>query len=592
MDRERWQQIDPLLKSALSLPDEERARFLAEACGSDEELRREVESLVAHERAAERLEAPVAAEAARLFAGRRAGETVGGYRIVEPIGAGGMGEVYLALQQRTGRRVALKLLPGHFTGDAQRVRRFQQEARAVLALNHPNIVTVYDIEQEDGVHLIASELIEGETLRRRMSRAPLNVLEALDVAAQVAAALSAAHEAGVVHRDVKPENLMVRPDGYVKVLDFGLAKLTRLRNAEGGMRREEGETLMQSPQSNPRSAINNPQLTGPGVVMGTVAYMSPEQARGVETDARTDIWSLGVVLYELLAGRAPFAGETAADVLAAILEKEPPPLTRFRPAASESLEWLVAKALTKDREGRYQTAREFAADLKRLRRRLELQAEAEHEGDAAASPASDTPVVSTDSGRRAATTAEASAEASSAPHLTGRLTRPRLWLTTAVVLLVLAAAYAVYRLTRTSPPPDFRSMRVSQLNDTGQATDAAVSPDGRLIASNYLVSGPNAVFRIALLPFEGGPPLKVFDVVGSPIRVLGWTRDGRALTHIETRGGVSNITTLPLDGSPPARLTNFKSDYIDSFAWSRDGRRLALARANSTSSVVLIGGFN
>src|SRR5688500_10635257 len=243
------------------------------------------------------------------------------YRIVSKLGAGGMGEVYLAEDTRLGRKVALKLLPAGFTGDADRLRRFRQEARAASALNHPNILTIHEIGSEDGAHFMATEFVEGETLRQRMASARMNLGEALDVAIQVASALAAAHEAGIVHRDIKPENIMVRPDGYAKVLDFGLAKLIDRRDA---------------------GAKATTQLnTEPGVVMGTVQYMSPEQARGLEVDARTDVFSLGVVLYEMVGGRAPFEGETPSDVIVSLLDKEPAPLSRHSPEAPTKLQRIV-----------------------------------------------------------------------------------------------------------------------------------------------------------------------------------------------------------------------------------------------------------
>jgi serine/threonine protein kinase len=284
------------------------------------------------------------------------------YRIVSKIGAGGMGEVYLAEDERLRRRVALKVLPDALAQDADRLRRFEQEAFAASALNHPNILTIYEFGTAGATHFLASEFIDGETLRDRLQRAPLSWQETLDIAVQTAQALAAAHEANIIHRDIKPENVMLRKDGIVKVLDFGLAKLTSLRNED----REDADTLMQAPAA-------NPQLTLPGTVMGTVSYMSPEQARGKETDARTDIWSLGVVLYEMLSGKVPFTGETINHTIVSILEKEPKLLENV----PDELQRIVRKTLTKDADMRYQTARDLLIDLKNLRRILDIQGELE-----------------------------------------------------------------------------------------------------------------------------------------------------------------------------------------------------------------------
>ncbi|HXG65234.1 MAG TPA: TRAP transporter TatT component family protein, partial [Blastocatellia bacterium] len=288
-----------------------------------------------------------------------AGQHIGPYRILAFLGKGGMGEVYLAQDGRLGRKVALKLLPDRFTDDEERVRRFRQEARAASALNHPNIVTIYEIGQADGVHFIATEYIEGETLRSAILNREMPLGETLDVAIQVATGLAAAHQAGILHRDIKPENIMLRPDGYAKILDFGLAKLTQ---AVGAREAPSVSSLVD---------------TAPGVVMGTVMYLSPEQARNLEVDARTDLFSLGVVLYEMLTRRPPFAGETFMDVIAAILQREPPPLTRYRPEVPSEIQWVVNKALCKDRARRYQTAKELLSDLKEVKEHLDTQARAE-----------------------------------------------------------------------------------------------------------------------------------------------------------------------------------------------------------------------
>jgi len=282
------------------------------------------------------------------------------YRIVSKIGAGGMGEVYLAEDTKLDRKVALKILPAEVAADQTRMRRFVQEAKAASALNHPNIITIHEIEQIDSLNFIATEFIDGETLRLRI-RAGMKLDEILEVAIQTASALGAAHAAGIIHRDIKPENIMVRRDGYVKVLDFGLAKLS-----------EPEATLTGSdPEAATRALVN----TDAGTVMGTAAYMSPEQAKGAHMDARTDLWSLGAVLYEMVTGRVPFIGETATETISLILQREPAPLTRYAHEVPAELERIVNKALTKDTEERYQSAKDLLIDLRNFKRKLEVDAE-------------------------------------------------------------------------------------------------------------------------------------------------------------------------------------------------------------------------
>src|SRR6266498_2176023 len=289
------------------------------------------------------------------------GSTLLHYRIVSKIGAGGMGEVYLAQDTRLDRKVAIKFLHEEFSKDAEKLGRFIREAKAASALNHPNILTVYEIGEVDGKNYIATELIDGKTLREHLSRKETLQLNAiLKIGVQVSEALSAAHQAGIIHRDIKPENIMLRKDGYAKVLDFGLAKLSEPGAVATGSAGSEDATRVQ---------VN----TTPGMVMGTVSYMSPEQARGKVTDARTDLWSLGVVLYEMLAGKVPFTGETTNHTIVSILEREPLLLEKV-PA---ELQRIVRKSMTKDVDMRYQTAHDLLIDLKNLRRDLDIQGELE-----------------------------------------------------------------------------------------------------------------------------------------------------------------------------------------------------------------------
>ena len=357
MRPERWQQITNIFEAALQRDASSRDAFVNKACADDPELRRQVEAMLAsHKEASQFIEEPAMNVAARIDTGGGGASLVGQrvlhYQVLSLLGTGGMGEVYLAEDTKLDRRVALKLLPADLEGDERRVSRFQREARAVSALNHPNIITIHEIGRVNSRHFIATEFIEGETLRRQLASGGMQLDATLDVAIQVTSALMAAHEVGIVHRDIKPDNIMIRRDRIVKVLDFGLAKLT--------------ETL--SPHVDTQAPTKLLVNTEPGVLMGTANYMSPEQARGLDVDARTDIWSLGIVLYEMTAGRVPFEGETSTDVLSLILQKEPARLARYAPQVPEELERIIRKCLEKDRERRYQSARELLVDLKNLQR--------------------------------------------------------------------------------------------------------------------------------------------------------------------------------------------------------------------------------
>src|SRR5437667_2301455 len=340
MTPERWQQVEEVLQAALDRPPHERASFLNEACSGNEELRQEASSLIdAYDEAGNFIEEPAIAHDAHVLISNHQqnniGREIGPYQIIERLGAGGMGEVYLAQDRRLDRQVALKILPAYFVSDEARLRRFQTEARAASALNHPNILTIHEVGEVDQVHFITTEFVDGQTLRELIAQENLSLAGVLEIAIQVAEALTVAHAAGIVHRDIKPENIMRRRGGLVKLLDFGIAK------------------LLEPPSSDlsETATIANTQ-TETGVVLGTVGYMSPEQARALPVDERTDIWSLGVVLYEMLACRVPFVGATRMDTMVAILEREPAPLFQFAsaPAVLSELERVVSKALRKERD--------------------------------------------------------------------------------------------------------------------------------------------------------------------------------------------------------------------------------------------------
>jgi len=357
MQSERWQTCMNVFNAAVEQPADERAAFLERSCDGDKILRRKIELLLKyHDTSGNFIKSPAFEVAPELLAGdpeTLIGQHLGCYRVDAVAGIGGMGVVYLAWDERLGRKVALKLLPESMVANEADLERLKNEARTASALNHPNIVTIHDIGEVDSTHFVATEFIEGTTLRERMTKSPIPPNEAVDIAAQVASALCVAHRAGIVHRDIKPENIMLRPDGYVKVLDFGIAKLM------------QQETLGMT-------TLLGAQLpTQQSMMLGTTRYMSPEQAMAQQVDARSDLWSLGVVLYEMLAGHAPFEGNTAADVMAAIFDRDPQPLKHRVPIVPPALQRVVDRSLRKDPAERYQTAEEMLSELRAIKEKTD-----------------------------------------------------------------------------------------------------------------------------------------------------------------------------------------------------------------------------
>lgn len=342
MKPEHWQQIKQIFDEASRLAPDKRLQFLDEVCADDKSVRIEVEELLkSFDKSTSFLETPAISKQTNEL---KKGQIISHYEIIEPIGAGGMGEVFLAKDITLKRKVALKILPLEFTEQKERLQRFEQEALAASALNHPNILTIYEIGASDGVNFIATEFIEGETLRQIIKRNDLTFAEILEIAVQCVSAISAAHASGIIHRDIKPENIMIRRDNLVKVLDFGLAKTVKAVEIE-----ESDKTLVNTKQR---------------VIMETGRYMSPEQTRGKDFDARSDLWSFGVVLYEMIARNVPFDGETASDVIAAILKTNPEPLSAETP---DELQRIVSKTLRQSKDERYQTAKDLLVDLKNLK---------------------------------------------------------------------------------------------------------------------------------------------------------------------------------------------------------------------------------
>jgi eukaryotic-like serine/threonine-protein kinase len=585
MTPERYRQIGEVYHAALEVGADERAAFLDRACAGDAALQREVVSLIAsHERAPDFIAVPALAAAAELLAEREtdalAGRTVARYKVLSLLGAGGMGRVYLAEDTELGRRVALKFLPEYFTTNKDKVRRFRQEACAASALNHPNILTVYEVGEADGAAFIAMEYVEGETLRSRLAGGPFGVGEALDVAAQIADALSAAHRAGIVHRDVKPENVMLRRDGYVKVLDFGLAKLTG--------------HMPGSWPADSEAAARQVVMTNPGVVMGTAEYMSPEQARGLEVDGRTDVWSLGVVLYEMVAGRRPFAGETHGDTIVLILAREAPPLRHLAPAAPLELEQIVQKALAKDAEERYQTAKEMTIDLKQLKKRLEVEGEIGRRappgdsGDAASTGGQ--AVAASAPGRGGTQTggAQAAAPTSSLEYAVTEISRHKAGVALAGLLLLAVLAgggYGLYRLlglNETKPAAPFEAMKITRLTSDGAAIEAAISPDGRHVAY-VLRDGGRETLRVRQVATSSD--LQIVPPAEATYIGLTFSPDGDYLYYITRQGrsilqfGSNSTGTLyqvPVLGGASRRLVTGVDSPV---TFSPDGGKIAFVRA-------------
>ncbi len=452
------------------------------------------------------------------------GTRLGRYEIRALLGTGGMGEVYLAYDTSLRREVAIKILPAEFTQNKVRLARFEREAYAASSLNHPNILTIYEIGEQDGNQFIATEYVEGESLRHHLSRSRIELREVLDITSQVASALAAAHEAGIVHRDIKPENIMLRRDGLIKVLDFGLAKLA---DDSDSAARQTGIAT----EAPTKTRVVN---TEPGMVMGTAGYMSPEQARGLEVDARSDIWSLGVMLYEMVSGRLPFEGTTTSDVIATILHRQPPSLLLYRSDLPAELERIVEKALTKEREERYQLAKDLGLDLKRLKQRLEVEAELERtitpEEEAkriSAWPATGSGAATT-SGATARATPMQTAEPSSVPttssaeYLISEIKRHKRGVGLAVGVIIIAAAASVFfYFHRTSALTEKDTILIADfVNTTGDAVFDGTLKQGlavQLTQSPFLNLFPDARLRQTLRLMGRSPDDRVTKEVAREI---------------------------------------------------------------------------
>lgn len=560
MTPERWLQIKEIFNSAVELAPPERPAFLLRVCDNDEKLRQEIEALIAsHERDGSFIDSPAyQAAAATLTSDQElnAGQRVDHYEIISRIGGGGMGEVYLARDTTLGRNIALKFLSSDFTQSSDFLQRFQQEARAASGLNHPNILTIHEIGEADGQQFIATEFIEGKTLRERLADGPLPVAEALNVGEQVASALSAAHEKGIIHRDIKPNNIMLRRDGFVKVLDFGLAKLMS-SEAVGS---DESTLAM--------------IRTVTGIVMGTPAYMSPEQTRGLIVDSRTDIWSLGAVIYEMLSGKPPFEGETRSDVMASVLDREPAPLGDLVIGLPAELQRIVSKALRKDREERYQVVKDLLLDLKSLKEEIDFEVKLDHsvppkngteatdESNQSKLP-TEQPHPETGEIKTAVSTLTHSLSVEIKRHKTGVI-----FALVALVVVALVGVIAVYKsLNRTRPNGKPEVLKTYQITfSPGLDGFPSFSPDGKSVVYSSDQKGSFEIY-IKQLALGGGELQLTND--GQENCHPSWSPDGQQIAYYaRNRGGIWLISAL---GGNPKQLTEFGARP----AWSPDGSMIA-----------------
>jgi serine/threonine protein kinase/Tol biopolymer transport system component len=528
---ENWERAQTLFLIAVDLRPDERTAFLEAACAGDEEMRREVESLLSHDGASERHIAEALAGTAQSFFDSKSikpGTRVQDYEILKLIGTGGMGEVYQARDVRLSRNVAIKVLPSFLTNDSDRLRRFEQEARAAAALNHPNIVAVYQMGFYRGAPYLVSELLEGDTLRELTKRGPLQWRAAVEYGLQIARGLAAAHAKGIAHRDLKPENLFLTNDGHVKILDFGLAKLT-----------------------DPSSSGHARPASEPGMVMGTVGYMSPEQIRGHEVDHRSDFFAFGAILYELLSGEQAFHKVSAADTMSAILNEEPSEISQLQLTVPLALQRVVHRCLEKKREQRFQSASDLAFALDAL----------------------------SDSGMLGP----------AAAHIGGNLQNPRR-LFPAIGIACAITLMIAYWFRPTTPL--LHVNRVVQLTESGGVRRGEpLFTDGPRVY--YQSAGPlGKDWQLRQVLLTGGQDSPVGIPTG-PFHIRGLSPDDTEFVAIFDIGEGNTVLRIPVAGGSPRRIGNLVADDIawshdgNSFAYSR-GNQLFLAPADGTSSRLLM----
>jgi len=619
---ESWKRIKEIFQSAQELTPAERPDFLDEACGDDQSLREEVEALLTADSSNETfLSAPAYEFAAGILAGEGSefspGQKIGRYEILCLLGSGGMGQIYLAEDKELNRKIAVKLISPQFANENRRVRRFEQEARAASALNHPNICVIHEIgTTETGRHFIAMEFIQGITLREQLSRGALSVRKALNIAIQVATALASAHASRIVHRDIKPENIMLRPDGYVKVLDFGLAKLTEI-----------------VPGQNPPSGVSTNVRTETGMLMGTVKYMSPEQLREAKVDERADIWSLGVVLYEMLTGVTPFEARTTNETVAAILAPQQTPL-RFPNGIPRELQDTITKALEKERDARYQTITKFATDLRKLQSRLQRETDSESVQYPVPADEQQTRKIQRSGFFNLIKSQAITSTGFIVSEIRSHKTVAVFAGTGVLAFLLLLPSIARF-INRTMESSPVHMLEMKPVTNEGTSICSAISRDGKWVAhaeekdgkqrleltntatstssqivppadvqylgvsfmrnSNYLFftrkdSGASNLYR---LPLTGGTPVKIKELVDGPVSLS--PKDDRfAFVRLDTNTNVYSLVVSTIDGSSERVLaTRQKREAFSVYglAWSPDGKVVVCPTGSWTGdyAVKLIG---
>ena len=541
MTPERWQQIDELFQAAVALEPSERPAFLKNACGSDQIVHDRVAAMLASDDSGwDLIEHPALEVGAPVLADDRPQLTpeqqVGHYQIIHLIGRGGMGEVYLARDKRLNRKIALKLLPAGYLQQDERLRRFEQEAQAASALNHPNILTIHEIGEIDDQQFIATEFVEGETLRDRLKRGGLSSEDAMDIAIQMGGALAAAHSAGIIHRDIKPENIMLRPDGILKVVDFGLAKLT------------EGAEPRMKPEAVSDAGISS------GLVMGTVKYMSPEQAQGKPVDARSDIFSLGVVIYEMLAGRAPFEGDNPAELINSIVEDDPTPLSKLVPDIPVQLEQIVAKAIRKSKAERYETARRLFDELRQVRQAQQLKS---LEATGTVPDAGSIPT-----------------RISSVRLLANRIAQnpfATISVITCLVIIATVGAFVIRNVGVIKTAGSFENAIAKTISTTHEVGGvAAISPDGKALAFLSQES-------LLLTPTDGsGVATQLLSHLEGRVLGLVFSSDGQSLFFTRVEEGDGVLYRLSIYGGSPIKVLQRVDSRV---SFSPDWQQLAFIRS-------------